>query len=68
MSHFAALIVGSPDTHDEQMAPYAEQDVQEKYLVFEDNEEELRKDWETEPIMEFYDSSSSSWRQSCGEF
>jgi hypothetical protein len=46
MSHFTTIVIGN--NIDEQMAPYAEQDADEKYLEFHDTEDENKKEYEDE--------------------
>lgn len=60
MSHFTVTITGDPNTFDEQMAPFAEQEVRPEFLVFEDTEEENLKQYETQSRKEFYCSSLCS--------
>jgi hypothetical protein len=61
MSHFTVLVTGG--VLDVQLAPFAEQNVDPKYLTFCDTEDENRKKYETESRKSFYCSSSSSWGQ-----
>lgn len=48
MSHFTVLVIGKDI--DAQLAPYAEQGFDKKYGVFENNEPEYRKEYETETM------------------
>lgn len=48
MSHFTVIVVG--DNIDEQFEPYAEQDYDPKYGVFEDKENEYKKQYEEEEV------------------
>lgn len=48
MSHFTLIVVGS--NVDEQMAPFAEQEFEEKYAVFNDTEEECRVEYESKEV------------------
>lgn len=48
MSHFTVLVIGKDI--DAQLAPYAEQDFDEKYAVFNNQEEENRDDYENGKI------------------
>lgn len=48
MSHFTVLVIGNDI--DSQLAPYAENDVDEQYSVFDNKEEEFRKEYEKDTI------------------
>lgn len=48
MSHFTVLVIGNDI--DTQLAPYAEQDFDEQYGVFENKEEECRAEYEKDSI------------------
>lgn len=48
MSHFTVLVIGNDI--DSQLAPYAEQDFDEQYGVFDNKEEECRTEYETDTI------------------
>lgn len=67
MSHFTVTITGQPDTFEDQMAPFAEQEVRPEFLKFEDKEDEYRKEYDTETRREFYCSSSCSHGQVVNE-
>jgi len=60
MSHFTITITGQPETFNDQMAPFAEQEVRPEFLQFKDKEDEYRKEYDTETRSEFYCSSSCS--------
>jgi hypothetical protein len=48
MSHFAVVVIGS--NVDEQMEPYAEQDFDEKYGVFQDTEDESLEEYQNKEV------------------
>lgn len=48
MSHFTVIVIG--DDIDEQLAPYAEQEFEPQYGVFNDQEDEFRTQYETEEV------------------
>lgn len=48
MSHFTVLVIG--DDIDSQLAPYAEDGVDDQYSIFDNKEQECRKEYENETI------------------
>lgn len=48
MSHFTLLVIG--DNVDQQLAPYADQEFEDQYAVFENKEDEYRNEYENETI------------------
>lgn len=48
MSHFTVIVIG--ENIDEQMAPYAEQDFDEKYAVFQNIEKESLTEYESDQV------------------
>lgn len=50
MSHFSVIVIGDVNDIDAQMAPYAEQDFEEQYGVFNDTEDENLEEYQNKDV------------------